>query len=410
MSTGPADRVQPGVYFRKGEDQPACYGLLLLDFDPHIAPAEAVRALELLWEMISALRDHGLVRDLRPGRDSDPDVRVERQNLTTLICFGARLFDERAHAPPLVRRDQRPLELTPLRPGAGNPFPKLNWVPDAELRPGQTDVGLQLIADREVTINRVVVETCKLIADEQLRLRLVAYHRGFRRDDGRSWIDFGDGTNNMTPSERRLALEVKGTGADPPWMIGGTYMAFLRIAIDLAAWRALSREAQEIVVGRQKITGCPLDRVERVGSELVPIPQVPCPLPHTPSAADVARFTDPSPATDPLVRSSHIHRSNFQRGDPDTDANNRVFRQGFEFAEVGLDGRLELGLNFVSFQRAVGRVRAILRTDGWQGDSNFGGPEPPGPGEPGITLMRLIGGGYYAVPPVGTPFPGADLF
>jgi hypothetical protein len=46
-----------------------------------------------------------------------------------------------------------------------------------------------------------------------------------------------------------------------------------------------------------------------------------------------------------------------------------------------------------------------LTAPGWLGDANFGGEKPqPSP------LMSLIGGGLYAVPPAGGPFPGAALF
>jgi Dyp-type peroxidase family len=406
--TAAADSIQPGVYFRAGEEQPVCFGLLLLDFVESTAPPDARSALAELWMMLSELRDAGVVRDLRPQRDGDPDVRVERQGLTTLLGYGSRLWDERRHLPPLVRRELRPWELTTLRPGAGRPFPKLHWAPDAELRPGQADVAVQVIAEREVTITRVVVETAKLLADEALPMRIVAFHRGFRRDDGRSWTDFGDGTNNMSASERRLALEV--ISPDPPWMRHGTYMAFLRLAIDLTAWRALSRSHQEIVVGRQKLTGCPIERIDRDPAGLVPVARAPCPPPEDATPAELAAHVDPPPTADPLVQASHIHRSNRSRGGPDTDANNRVYRQGYEFMEILPDGALHLGLNFVSFQRALSRVQDILHKQGWQGDSNFGGPEPPGPGEPGIELMRIVAGGYYAVPPSGDPFPGADLF
>ena len=48
-------------------------------------------------------------------------------------------------------------------------------------------------------------------------------------------------------------------------MRGGTYMAFLRLDVDLAAWRALSRAEQELAVGRDKLTGAALVAVDRRG-------------------------------------------------------------------------------------------------------------------------------------------------
>jgi len=357
--------------------------------------------------MVTALRS-GVVRDLRATRGGEVDVQVPGGGLTCLLGIGARLFDERAHTPRLADRARRPWSLTPLRMGPDAPFPSLRWLPEERLRPGEADLALQLIADREITVARVVVEVWKLIRDEDLPLAIVAVHRGFQRDDERSWIDFHDGVNNMAPDQRRQAIEV--TVPDPPWMLGGTYMGFFRIDVDLPAWRALPRVQQEVVVGREKLTGCPLGQVRRTpDGSAEPVPDPPFPPPTTRTPAQLEAFRNPSKAGDRLVQSSHIHRSNFNRGTPDTPANNRIYRQGYEFLEVLPDGRLEVGLNFVSFQRTLAQLTNILRLPGWQGDSNFGGPNPAAPGEPDLLLMRLIAGGLYAVPPRADPFPGADL-
>lgn len=66
-------------------------------------------------------------------------------------------------------------------------------------------------------------------------------------------------------------------------------------------------------------------------------------------------------------------------------------------------GRLRVGVNFVSFQRRISSLTTILTNQSWLGDINFGG-------EPSPALLTLIGGGYYAVPPAGGPFPGAEMF
>lgn len=376
---------------------------MLLNVRPGTLPAEARAALAETWDVLSDLR-RGVVRDLLPTRPDDPQPTLAPAGLTCLLGFGARLFDERAHAPALVRRELRPWELSALRPsGPGAPFPKLPWAPEGERRPGEADICLQFVAEREIAINRAAVELWKLTADRRLPLEVVAFHRGFQRDDGRSWIDFHDGVNNLRAEERREAIQV--TSADPAWLTGGTFLASLRIRIDLPAWRALPREHQELVVGREKLTGCPL----RSSTDGAPRPLEPCPLPDPATEEQLAAYTNPGRDGGRVVEASHIHRANLNRGAPDTDANNRIFRQGFEFLDVLDAGRVELGLHFVSFQRSLGRVRAILQLQGWMGDSNFGGTEPPRAGEPAIDLMKLVAGGFYAVPPRGEPFPGAEL-
>ena len=62
---------------------------------------------------------------------------------------------------------------------------------------------------------------------------------GSQRDDGRSWIDFHDGLSNLKPAERAEAIVI-GAGSDEPrdaWTINGSYLAFIRLGINLAIWR-----------------------------------------------------------------------------------------------------------------------------------------------------------------------------
>ncbi len=357
-----------------------------------------------MWGMLRDLRG-GVVRDLRPTRTSDPAVGVPDGSLTCLLGFGARLFDPDLHVPRLVNPDAKPWRLVALR-GPGTPaFPSLPWSSEQRRKSGEADLALQFIAGTELAVNLAVVETWKLISDHNLPLEVVTFHAGFGRVDGRSWIDFHDGLNNMEAgAERRSAIEV--VASDPPWMKGGTYMGFLRVEVDLMSWRRLSREHQEILVGRDKLTGCPLEKVDRApNGDLTPVTMTGCPASGRPSP----EHRNPSRPGDPLVQASHIHRTNRNRGRPDTDAQNR--RQGYEFLEPTAGGQPSLGLNFVSFQRGIERLTNVLRLKDWQGDVNFGGRTQPGPHEPAqFDLLSLTSGGLYAVPPKSEPFPGADIF
>jgi len=399
------DRLQDGLYFRSGETPLPAFGLLLLDIRNGTRVDEARGALAQLWAMLGELR-RGTVRDFR-GEDGEPAVAFDAGGLSVLLGYGARLWqNHEKHSPRLAGDDVRP-RLPQLLQGPNRPFRALHWAPPEQQRRGEADLALQLIGERGITVDRAVVETWKLIHDEQLPLEIVAFHRGFQRDDRRSWIDFHDGINNMSSSERATAIVLR--VPDPPWLEGGTFMAFLRIRVDLAAWRKLPRAHQEISVGRDKISGWPLREVQTGdGGALVPVPAgTVVPGDDTPRE-QLAAYRNPGHQSQ-LLAMSHIHRSNRNRGGPEQDANNRIYRQGYEFLEVTPDGRMELGLNFVSFQRSTQRVTDILKDPGWQGDSNFGGP-PPGQGEPQVVLMELVAGGFYAVPPKGDPFPGAALF
>lgn len=406
----PEDRLQDGIYFRPGERPGQCYRLLLLNVRSGATPDEARESIGAVWETLSDLR-RGTVRDLRPARPTDPEVVVPDGALTYLLGFGARLFNPDLHIPRLVHPDEKPWRLVSLSgPGAPS-FPHLPWAPEGKQKAGEADLAVQCIGETELVVNLAVVEIWKTICDENLPLEIVVFHSGFGRVDGRSWIGFHDGVNNMEAGEeRRSAIEV--VIADPPWMEGGTYMSFLRLAVDLAGWRRLPREQQEIIVGRDKLTGCPLKAIDHEqGGKPVPVTPVGCPVPGAAPGSIRPEDRDPARPGDPLVQASHIHRSNRNRGRPDTDAQNRVFRQGYEFLEPTMEGALTLGLNFVSFQRDLERLTNILRLRDWQGDVNFGGPANPKPQEPlPIELLSSIAGGFYAVPPKGVPFPGAGIF
>jgi Dyp-type peroxidase family len=405
MSPNTPDRIQPGVYFRHREQPPACWRLLLLDLDPGITPAEASTALTIIARMLAAL-PAGTVPELQgQPLDGVEATRATFRNLACLWAFGRTLFDEARHDPPLTRAERPPF--LAFLAGERHPFPALPWAADEERGRGEADVALQLSGPTEATVNRAALEVWKLVVDDGLPVRVVALFGGFARPDGRGWLEFHDGVSNIESSQRRTALEATG---DPEWMRGGTYMAFLRCRVDLRAWRALERGEQELLVGRDKLTGAPLRTTER-DSEGRACPVAAEPLSRDAGAVQIADYHDPPQATDPLIEASHLHRANQNRASPHAPAAWRMFRQGYDFLDgIGPEGPT-LGLNFVSFQADLGALHHVLRLPGWLADVNFGGPARPGPGEPEpVELVKLLAGGLYAVPPVAEPFAGAVLF
>jgi Dyp-type peroxidase family len=384
----PRVSLQDGIYER---DRPGrCYRLVLIDKAPQATMREAGRALALVWAMLQDLRA-GTIDDLAPTPADDRRVATEAK-LSALLAFGATLFHAHPELPPprgVTRLDERG-------------FPSLPPVAAEQRRPGEADFALQLIAESDLAVDRAVVEVWMLITAKKLPLALITYYSGFNRDDRRSWLGFHDGISNIPRAKRRQVIEV--SAKEPPWMFGGTYMAFLRLALDLTAWRARSREDQEILVGREKLTGCALQAVDAQGD---PVRLTGCPV--GPSLSDESpHVLPPAPRVgETLLRRSHVHRSNPNRTTVD-DESNRIFRQGYEFVEPAGDGQLRVGLNFVSFQNDLDRVTGILRSISWLGDANFGGV---GTGHPGaLALASLIGGGFYAVPPIASPFLGAEIF
>lgn len=399
-----SDQLQDGIYFRPEERPAPCYRLLLLNAAAGATAAGVHHAMAATMEMLHRLPD-GEVRELRGQPDRDAELTREVfKDFESLLGFGRPLFDEARHRPTLTTRPL-PDFLTYL--SGDRVSPELPWASGEVRNCGEADLALQLTGHSEAAVNRAAVEVWKLIVDEGLPLEVFASFAGFQRGDGRGWLEFHDGVSNIQSTHRLEALEAL---PDPSWMAGGTYMAFLRFSIDLAAWRALDRVEQELVIGRDKLTGGPLVATERdTAGRIVPVAAPP--RTEDSGDAEVEDYNDPAQTTDPLIEASHTHRANQNRSSPFAPAGLRIFRQGYDFLEgFSVEGP-RLGLNFVSFQADLGTLQHVLHLPGWLGDVNFGGPSTPKPGDPpSPALIELLAGGLYAVPPVADPFPGAELF
>jgi len=392
-----AHRLQPGIAFAAGRRPPPCWRLLLLDATPGARPRTVSRALERVMRTLNSVR-HGEVRDLA-GQPAEHQRATADQfaGLEVLLGFGPRLFDPEYHAPALTRA-RRPdfLAYLPETPGLG----ALPWSRGAPS--GEADVAVQLTGEHEAGVNVAAVEVWKLITDDALPLAVSASFTGFGRPDGRGWLDFHDGVSNLEADQRLTAMEA---APDPDWMSGGTYLAFLRLGIDLSTWRARDRDEQELLVGRDKLSGTAIIATRR-GDDGTVVPVAARPD----TALDIDRI-DPPQTTDPILEASHIHRANQNRASPSAPGGWRMFRQGYDFLDsIGPHGP-DAGLNFVSFQRDLSVLQQVLHLPGWLGEVNFGGPANPGPGDPADPgFVTLRAGGFYAVPPLAEPFPGAALF
>ena len=208
------------------------------------------------------------------------------------------------------------------------------------------------------------------------------------------------------------------------WTKYGTYLAFLRIGIDLDIWQKIERKQQELLVGRDKLTGSPLVGVDKKGN---PIIKGGCPT-RLRTNADYTRIRDHSDffkepdvsgkvramldvnATFKILNQSHIGRTRHIDGISSKEpTSRRIFRQGFEFLEP-LDNPLRpfrAGLNFVSFQNDPSRLFFILTDPNWLGNTNFGGDPEDKQGMD--KLLSVLASRVFFVPPVEKPFPGASI-
>jgi deferrochelatase/peroxidase EfeB len=401
MSGGDRPMLQSGIYLNPADGPPKAFLFVVLDLANDIDRAAARHAIQTVWNTLAELKD-GKVRDLTATRPGNRDVMVDTNTFDALLGYGASFFHpERALTP-----QAKPALLVPLDHDGG-PFSALKWGDGVEPRSGEGDLAIQLTGRDAHAVKRAAVEIWKVIVDEHLPLVIRQTFSGFARDDKRSWIGFHDGISNIKPSQRLAAIECAG---DPDWNRGGTYLAFLQCQVDLRRWRELSREDQELLVGRDKLTGCALEKTELENDTVVPRAFAGCPAGPTATPLERDLFRDPPETGDPIIEASHIHRANQNRAEPTTPSAHRIFRQGYEYLEeIGPDGP-RLGLNFVSLQRDLEHLRQILGLSSWLGEVNFGGSAAPAAGPPPVKLIDLLAGGFYAVPPAARPFPGAALF
>jgi porphyrinogen peroxidase len=80
--------------------------------------------------------------------------------------------------------------------------------------------------------------------------------QGFRYFDERDLLGFVDGTENPTGD---AVLDAVLIGEEDSAFAGGTYVIVQKYLHDLNGWNALSTEAQELIIGRKKLSDIELD-------------------------------------------------------------------------------------------------------------------------------------------------------
>ena len=378
--------LQEGIGVHPGARPGPCFGMLCLRRADGASSAELLTILAGVWQLLADLK-----RGQAPGL---PAEAAYTGGLLSTVAYGPRLFDtgvaelrECAFGPP-----------EPAGGGAVLPGAALRYADDVTDNGADADVAVQLVADDQAAITRALVEVQRHLQGGPVAVSGVWL--GYRRADRRSWLGFHDGVDNLVGPERYNTVTV-GPAADDPWLRGATYLAFLRLEVDLDVWHALPTHRQELLVGREKATGAPL---EPAGAP----PLAPGTTTVFARANLAVREPRPIDSDDPSgLGVSHVQRTRRHPG-------LRIYRQGYEFLDVaGSPPRLQPGLNFVSFQCAPGRLVAMLRTPSWLGAHSFAGA-PPRPTAPHLLavpgLLRVRAAGMFAAPAAADGrLPGAGL-
>jgi deferrochelatase/peroxidase EfeB len=388
---------------------------------------EIGKSLKNLWNMYKRLQK-GKVAGL-------PNTLLPTGGLTVLVAYAPNIFKF-----PNIRKnlpnDLRGRQFLPPGDG-GKPILNgagLKYALDIHENVGISEhIVFQFISNTQLATYRAVVETMKHLdstdPNNNRTLYLTKFYTGFQRDDSRSWLGFHDGVSNMKSAKERedaIRVDIASNKLEHSdyWTRGGTYLAFLRIEIDLSIWERIDRKSQELIVGRNKLTGYPLIGVDRKGN---PVSNQGSQthqrsMMHHKFEDHPDYFKKPvvtnqnlnsldTEASIRILSQSHIGRTrHIDKIESKEVTSRRIFRQTFEFLEPvpgNTSKTLRTGLNFISFQNDPGRLFFILTDPNWMGNVSFGG-------NPNIKaidkLFSVLAAGVFFVPRVGRPFPGANIF
>jgi deferrochelatase/peroxidase EfeB len=383
--------------------------------------------LEKIWVKLQDL-EKGLLREI----DVHPKKRSSG-NLSVMIGYGPRVFK----IDGILKKPPQKFGVEPAfsQPTGGTESQKplldeskITYSREVSYNHALEDhIAIQLIADTDFYTSRALVELSKEIyrlnkeTAPRIPIRISKFYNGFHSPTGRSLIGFHDGVANIRTSERLKTISIQPSqNKEDDWTVNGTYMGFLRIIFNLESWEEMDVSKQEIIIGRDKETGCPLIGIDRNGK---PVIDPRCPRPGTYDVTDrgneifrnrpqYGRQILPSLVSDKLLQNSHIATTLPDAvGNQNLKPSNQIFRQSFQFLEPSTtDLALRIGLNFVSFQNSPENLyKSMMYKPSYK--PSF---------EQGINFVlpslhdffTVISGGIFFIPPFERcePFPGSSMF
>ncbi len=310
-----------------------------------------------------------LVKQIQAATDANG-----RRTGTVAVGFGPSFFT-RANGTTRFPGVEPPAGFAP-DPGAAPPagLPRIPQVPGSV--DAAADVAFYVMATRE----QATAEFLTGLAATGDAIVSIRQERGHQRADETEPFGYKDGVRNVARDDRGNVVFVDPDvlPEEPDWAENGTYMTWMKIPQDLAAFSRLAPADQDAVIGR-----------DRAGRRL-----------------DLPEATRDEPADDAaaLPPASHVRKTG-PRG-PVRDKT-QIFRRGLPYAEAAA-GRVSAGLQFVSFQASLDQLRVVLNR--WMLNPDF---PVRGCGQDALVargLIRIESHGFFFVPPDTDDPIGAVMF